>query len=101
MGRWLPISRPSPAPPAYSVARAAQAAGEGTTRRFEVSKDKGSAASAVACFMRDMMTLRQGLEIMQSAPGGEVETPSFQQAVQPPQAPFSSNTSPLRGGFAG
>jgi len=83
------------------MARAAQAAGEGTTRRFEVSKDKGSAASAVACFMRDMMTLRQGLEIMQSAPGGEVETPSFQQAVQPPQAPFPTNTSPLRGGFAG
>ena len=51
--------------------------------------------------MRDMMTLRQGLEIMQSAPGGEVETPSFQQAVQPPQAPFPTNTSPLRGGFAG
>ena len=47
------------------MAQAAQAAGDATARRYETSKDKGSAASAVACFMRDMMTLRRGIEMMQ------------------------------------
>ena len=81
------------------MARAAQAAGEGTRRRFEVSKDKGSAASAVACFMRDVLTLRQGLEIVQSTANVDAETPTFQQAVQPPQAPFASSNT-LQGSFA-
>ncbi len=49
------------------MAQAAQAAGDATARRYETSKDKGSAASAVACFMRDMMTLRRGIEMMQSS----------------------------------
>src|SRR3989442_12004761 len=48
------------------MSRAAQTAGEVTARRFEFSKEKGSAASAVACFLRDMMTLRQGVEMMHS-----------------------------------
>ncbi len=47
------------------MAQAAQAAGDATARRYDTSKDKGSAASAVACFMRDMMTLRRGIEMMQ------------------------------------
>ena len=47
------------------MAEAAQSAGEATARRFENSKDKGSAASAVSCFMRDMMTLRRGLDMIQ------------------------------------
>jgi hypothetical protein len=47
------------------MAEAAQSAGEATARRFETSKDKGSAASAVACFMRDMMTLRRGIDMLQ------------------------------------
>ena len=46
------------------MAQAAQDAGEATVRRFENSKEKGSAASAVACFLRDMMTLRRGLDMM-------------------------------------
>src|SRR6185437_12260456 len=37
------------------LAQAAQTAGEANSRRFEFSKEKGSAASAVACFLRDMM----------------------------------------------
>src|SRR5579859_1598416 len=49
------------------MARAAQAAGEAMARRFDNSKEKGSAASAVACFLRDMVTLRRGLEMMQSS----------------------------------
>jgi hypothetical protein len=51
------------------MAQAAQLAGEATARRYESSKEKGSAASAVACFMRDMMTLRRGLDLLQQ--GGE------------------------------
>ncbi|HEY6407815.1 MAG TPA: hypothetical protein VIY29_10145, partial [Ktedonobacteraceae bacterium] len=57
------------------MAQAAQDAGEATSRRFENSKEKGSAASSVACFLRDMMTLRRGLEIMQSSSGRMPETP--------------------------
>jgi hypothetical protein len=48
------------------MAEAAQRAGEATSRRFETAKDKGSAASAVACFMRDMMTLRRSMDMVQS-----------------------------------
>lgn len=48
------------------MAEAAQMAGEATARRYETSKEKGSAASAVACFMRDMMTLRRGLDMIQT-----------------------------------
>ncbi len=45
-------------------AEAAQLAGDATGRRFETAKDKGSAASAVACFLRDMLTLRRGLDVV-------------------------------------
>jgi len=62
------------------MAQAAQAAGEATSRRFETSKDKGSAASAVACFMRDMMTLRRGLDLMQQNSDRGQETPDIQPA---------------------
>ena len=81
------------------MARAAQAAGEATTRRFDTSKEKGSAASAVACFMRDMITLRQGLELVRTATGSESETPNVQPVVQPMQTSFGGNTMP--GSFAG
>jgi len=84
-----------------TIAQAAHAAGEATVRRFEFSKEKGSAASAVACFLRDMMTLRQGLEMMQTAPENASETPSIQPAVQPSHMQFSGNTGPLKGGLAG
>lgn len=69
------------------MAQAAQSAGEATSRRFDTSKEKGSAASAVACFMRDMVTLRRGIELMQQ-PGEHLsETPSMQprQPVSTPQ----------------
>jgi len=65
------------------MAQAAQAAGEATTRRFDASREKGSAASAVACFMRDMLTLRQGMEMVQPIIDADPETPTFQPAVQP------------------
>ncbi|GAC1567580.1 MAG: hypothetical protein NVS3B14_14060 [Ktedonobacteraceae bacterium] len=83
------------------MARAAQEAGEATMRRFDTSKDKGSAASAVACFMRDMITLRQGLEMVRPSSNDEGETPTVQPVVQPPAASFGNNMNPVRGGFAG
>lgn len=65
------------------MAQAAQAAGEANARRFEFSKDKGSAASAVACFLRDMMTLRQGLDLQQPEKVNTAETPAYQPAQKP------------------
>ncbi|GAC1449239.1 MAG: hypothetical protein PVSMB4_07250 [Ktedonobacterales bacterium] len=47
-----------------AMAQAAEAAGEAMARRFENARDKGSAASAVACFLRDMDTLRQSLMLL-------------------------------------
>ena len=64
------------------MAKAAQVAGEATARRFDTSKEKGSAASAVACFMRDMMTLRRGIDIIRVV-DAEQETPDGQPVVQP------------------
>ncbi len=74
------------------MAEAAQAAGEATGRRFDASKEKGSAASAVACFMRDMMTLRRGLDMLQQGRERERthETPDAQPTVRPR---FGNNTS--------
>jgi hypothetical protein len=58
------------------MAQAAQSSGEATARRFETAKDKGSAAFAVSCFMRDMVTLRRGLELLQqSAPARHMINP--------------------------
>jgi len=80
------------------MAQAAQAAGEATSRRYETSKDKGSAASAVACFMRDMLTLRQGLELLQQSNGEGPGTSGLQQVVQPLTRRFgSSNSGSLNG----
>ncbi len=46
------------------MAQAAEAAGEAMMRRFQNARDKGSAASAVACFLRDLDTLRQSLVLL-------------------------------------
>src|SRR5579859_6125396 len=81
------------------MAQAAQDAGEATSRRFENSKEKGSAASSVACLLRDMMTLRRGLEIMQSPSGRMPETPTVQPAVQSHQkVKFAGNGGLLQNG---
>jgi hypothetical protein len=80
------------------MAQAAQAAGEATARRFDNSKEKGSAASAVACFLSDMVTLRRGLDIMQASDRA-AETPAFQPVVQPPQKmKFAGSSGPLQDG---
>ncbi len=94
-GSWEDIFRDAfAAQTSDPMAQAAQAAGEATARRFDFSKDKGSAASAVACFLRDMMTLRQGIEMMQLPLGTIPETPNGQPVIQPRQA-----QSYPRGGF--
>jgi hypothetical protein len=64
------------------MAEAAQSAGEATARRFDTSKEKGSAASAVACFMRDMMTLRRGLDMLQQSNSPIAETPKTQSTTK-------------------
>ena len=46
------------------AAQAARAAAESTARRFENARDRGSAASAVVCFLRDLDTLQQGLTLL-------------------------------------
>jgi hypothetical protein len=46
------------------MARASQAAGEAMARRFTNAREKGSAASSVACFLRDLDTLRQSLMML-------------------------------------
>lgn len=78
------------------MAQAAQAAGDANARRFDFSKDKGSAASAVACFLRDMMTLRQGIDMLRPEKANATETPSYQAAVQPTMQ-FGTTTGPLGG----
>lgn len=75
------------------MAQAAQDAGDATARRFDNSKEKGSAASAVACFLRDMMTLRRGLEMMQRQ-ADQVETSAADTAAQP-AGPFTRSSGPL------
>ncbi len=81
------------------MAQAAQAAGEATARRFDNSKEKGSAASAVACFLRDMVTLRRGMEMMQPSSDRSLETPTVQPAVQPSQRmKFAGSSGGLQNG---
>jgi hypothetical protein len=52
------------------MARAAAAAGEALRQRFENARSRGSAASSVACFLRDLDTLRQSLNLLSGDPGG-------------------------------
>lgn len=80
------------------MAQAAQAAGEANARRFEFSKDKGSAASAVACFLRDMMTLRQGIDMQRPEKVNTAETPAYKPGAHQPGMPFGNmSTGPLGG----
>jgi hypothetical protein len=79
------------------MAQAAQSAGEATARRFDTSREKGSAASAVSCFMRDMMTLRRGLDLLQQS-GQLSQTSNAQPAVKAPPNRFGNATGTLFNG---
>jgi hypothetical protein len=84
------------------MAEAALSSGEATARRFETAKDKGSAASAVACFMRDMMTLRRGLEMMEQVAERSPATSDMQPVVPPLNSRLGGNNSgPLRNSPSG
>lgn len=75
------------------MARAAQIAADSTARRYDTSKDKGSAASAVTCFMRDMMTLRNAIDLMQQGGDRVSETSGVQPIVQPLSNRFGGGNS--------
>jgi hypothetical protein len=81
------------------MAEAAHAAGEATMRRFDSAREKGSAASAVACFLRDMLTLRRGIDMSQTSAGMSSETPAFQPVVQPDRN-FGRSSGQLKNGAA-
>ncbi len=87
------------------MAQAAQDAGDATARRFENAKEKGSAASAVACFLRDMMTLRRGLDMMQRQLEQAGAPPADLSLQQTGSFPSNRSSEPLRGtaggGFGG
>ncbi|GHO69211.1 hypothetical protein KSC_081030 [Ktedonobacter sp. SOSP1-52] len=84
------------------MAEAAQAAGAATSRRFDSSREKGSAASAVACFMRDMMTLRQGLDILQgSTNAGDEASSTNAQQQQSPGSPLNRSFGGMNSGNLG
>jgi hypothetical protein len=83
------------------MAEAAQLAGEATSRRYETSKEKGSAASAVACFMRDMMTLRRSLDMVQQTSGQMPDTTKGQSTVQQPGRFGGQNSGSLFNGPSG
>jgi hypothetical protein len=77
------------------MAQAAQAAGDANARRYDFSKEKGSAASAVACFLRDMMTLRQGMDMQRPERVNTAATPSYQSQQQQTAPQFGASTGPL------
>jgi hypothetical protein len=79
------------------MAQAAQSAGEATARRFNTSREKGSAASAVSCFMRDMMTLRRGLDLLQQS-DQLPQTSNAQPVVKPSPNRFGNPTGTLFNG---
>jgi hypothetical protein len=71
------------------MATAAARAGEALRQRFENARGRGSAASSVACFLRDLDTLRQSLNIMTLPEGqqtGYTATGGFSPQGAPPSA---------------
>jgi hypothetical protein len=76
------------------ASEAAQASGETMGRRYDNAKVKGSAASSVACFLRDMDSLRQSLALFEN---GEVsQDPRMGGVISQPVAPRTSKSSIIR-----
>jgi len=67
---------------------AAQIANDQMARRFDNSQSKGSAASSVVCFLRDLDSLRQSLTIVE---GGEI-APAPRMGGVNTQQPISTRT---------
>ena len=72
--------------------QALQAAMDTMVRRFENAQSKGSAASAVACFLHDLDSLRQSLVLMG---GEEADAPRMGSIEQKPQLSQRTNKSPI------
>ena len=70
-----------------SFSAAGPNAPDNMARRFDNSQTKGSAASAVACFLRDLDMLRQGMALVESG-----EQPQTQRAGGFGGGPQSSNS---------
>lgn len=76
------------------TSEAAQASNETMGRRYDNAKAKGSAASSVACFLRDMDSLRQSLALIES---GEVaQGPRMGGVSSQPLAPRTAKSSIIR-----
>ena len=75
-------------------ADAAQASNDTMARRYDNAKAKGSAASSVACFLRDMDSLRQSLALIEN---GEVaQSPRMGGIASQPVAPRTAKSSIIR-----
>src|SRR5262249_33255228 len=72
--------------------QALQPALDSMARRFDNAQGKGSAASSVACFLRDLESLRQGLLILEG--GEEQGAPRMGGIEQRPQVSQRTNKSP-------
>lgn len=71
------------------MAAAAARAGEALRQRFENARGRGSAASSVACFLRDLDTLRQSLNLL-TAPEGSQTGYTDAGKYSPPSSPPSA-----------
>jgi hypothetical protein len=73
---------------------AAQASQDTMSRRYENAKVKGSAASSVACFLRDMDSLRQSLALLEN---GEIaQDPRIGGVVSQPVSQRTAKSSIIR-----
>ena len=70
-----------------------QNAAENTARRFDNSQSKGSAASAVACFLRDLDMLRQGMIVVES--GEQPQAPRAAGFGGPPSSSSRTGKAPI------
>ncbi|HEU0027013.1 MAG TPA: hypothetical protein VFQ25_07850 [Ktedonobacterales bacterium] len=73
---------------------AAQASSDTMARRYDNAKAKGSAASSVACFLRDMDSLRQSLALLET--GDVVQGPRLGGVNSQPLAPRTTKSSIIR-----
>ncbi|MGZ3581978.1 MAG: hypothetical protein ACXWP6_04460 [Ktedonobacterales bacterium] len=73
--------------------QASQATVDSMARRFDNAQTKGSAASAVACFMRDLDSLRQSMMLLE---GGEPDAAPRMGGIESrPQLSQRTNKSPI------
>ena len=73
---------------------AAQASNDTMARRYDNAKAKGSAASSVACFLRDMDSLRQSLALLET--GDIAQGPRLGGVNSQPMAPRTTKSSIIR-----